>query len=267
MSRRFTVLSHMRNEEALLPAWLAHHKTIFDHGIIVDYCSTDRSLGIIKELCPTWEIRRTRNVWPNGSARFEPSMCDKELKLIETQVDGFKQVLNTTEFLVVTDPNFVDTLVAGIAYATTGYALLGRERCDPASLVEFVSSIACAVRTGGRDRIIHDMKPAPYGIGRHGLRAHPPSKMRRHPKAFVFHACAPFPYSERFMMRALGVKETLPSKAGVSHHFRSREQFEAEASKQMRIANESVVVWDMTPEPDTPEFALHCWRAGAIKSS
>jgi hypothetical protein len=32
-----TVISHIFNEEYLLPFWLEHHRTIFDHGIIIDY--------------------------------------------------------------------------------------------------------------------------------------------------------------------------------------------------------------------------------------
>ena len=51
-----TVLTHFYNEEYLLPWWLSHHKKIFDHGILIDYHSTDRSREIIKAICPTWEI-------------------------------------------------------------------------------------------------------------------------------------------------------------------------------------------------------------------
>jgi len=50
------VLSIIQNDEYLLSFWLDHHKNIFKHGIIIDYSSTDSSLQIIKNLCPTWEI-------------------------------------------------------------------------------------------------------------------------------------------------------------------------------------------------------------------
>ena len=53
-----TVISHIFNEEYLLPFWLENHKNMFDHGIIIDYCSTDSSVEIIKKYCPTWELNR-----------------------------------------------------------------------------------------------------------------------------------------------------------------------------------------------------------------
>ena len=46
---KLTVISGIYNEEYLLPFWLEHHRKIFDHGVIVDWHSTDRSLEIIRE--------------------------------------------------------------------------------------------------------------------------------------------------------------------------------------------------------------------------
>lgn len=48
-----TVISHFYNEEYLLPWWLNHHKNIFDNGILINYGSTDKSVEIIKSICPT----------------------------------------------------------------------------------------------------------------------------------------------------------------------------------------------------------------------
>ena len=36
------------NEEYLLPWWLAHHTKLFDHGILINKGSTDRSVEICK---------------------------------------------------------------------------------------------------------------------------------------------------------------------------------------------------------------------------
>ena len=55
-----TVITHFYNEEYLLPWWLNHHKKYFDHGIMIDYGSTDKSVEIIKEICPNWEIHNTK---------------------------------------------------------------------------------------------------------------------------------------------------------------------------------------------------------------
>lgn len=88
-----TIISHFYNEEHLLPWWLNHHKQIFDHGIMIDYHSTDRSMEIIREICPDWEIRYTRNKY------FDSTPIDLEVMDIEKELEGWRMCLNTTEFL------------------------------------------------------------------------------------------------------------------------------------------------------------------------
>jgi hypothetical protein len=88
-----TILSHFYNEEYLLPWWLKHHKQYFDHGIMIDYHSTDRSVEIIKDICPDWTIVTTRNKW------FDAQLVDDEITDYESAIDGWKISLNTTEFL------------------------------------------------------------------------------------------------------------------------------------------------------------------------
>ena len=88
------VFSHIKNEEDLLPQWLHHHKRMFDHGVIIDYGSTDNSINIIKEICPTWDIiSPTENF---GS-------CVNCIQSIEEKYNGWKIALNTTEFLFIDD--------------------------------------------------------------------------------------------------------------------------------------------------------------------
>lgn len=89
-----TIISHFYNEEYLLPWWLEHHKKIAPFGIMIDYHSTDRSVEIIKSICPHWEIRTTRN------ESFDAVLCDKEVQDIEKEIHGYKIALNTTEFLI-----------------------------------------------------------------------------------------------------------------------------------------------------------------------
>jgi len=89
-----TVLCHFYNEEWLLPSWLKHHREIFDHGIMINYASTDRSVEIIKELCPAWEIVESRN------PEFTPSAIDQEVMDYERRLTGWRVALNVTEFLV-----------------------------------------------------------------------------------------------------------------------------------------------------------------------
>lgn len=89
-----TILCHFFNEEYLLPFWLNHHKRFFSHGIMVNYNSNDKSVEIIKEICPTWEIVESRNHY------FTASDIDSEIMNIEKSIDGFRICLNVTEFLL-----------------------------------------------------------------------------------------------------------------------------------------------------------------------
>jgi len=100
---RVTVITNVLNEEYCLPYWLKYHKNIFDHGIIIDWFSTDRSIQIIREICPTWEIRQTRNIL-NGKPNFETCTADMEIMDIENTVPGYKIFLNVTEFLIMNRP-------------------------------------------------------------------------------------------------------------------------------------------------------------------
>lgn len=89
-----TLLCHFYNEEYMLPWFLNHHKQIFDHGIMIDYHSTDRGREIIKEICPTWDIVTSRN--PN----FQADMIDYEVMDLEKDIEGWKICLNVTEQLI-----------------------------------------------------------------------------------------------------------------------------------------------------------------------
>jgi hypothetical protein len=90
-----TVITHFYNEEYLLPWWINHHKKLFDHGIMINHHSTDRSVEICKELCPShWKIVDSIN------NDFNANACDNEVKEYEKTVDGFKLTLTVTEFLL-----------------------------------------------------------------------------------------------------------------------------------------------------------------------
>lgn len=88
-----TVICHFYNEEYLLPFWLKHHKDMFTKGIMIDYNSTDKSVEIIKSIVPDWEIITSRNT------EFDSRLCDEEVMDIEKNIQGWKIVLNVTEFL------------------------------------------------------------------------------------------------------------------------------------------------------------------------
>ena len=88
-----TVLCHFYNESYLLPKWLEHHKKIFDMGIMIDYDSTDHSVGLIREICPNWVVL------PSNNRDFGAMNVDIEIQNHESVIDGWKMCLNVTEFL------------------------------------------------------------------------------------------------------------------------------------------------------------------------
>ena len=89
-----TLFSHFYNEEYLLPWWCEHHKKIFDQALLINYDSTDRSVEIIKDICPDWLIVDSVN------KSFDAQKIDVEVMHYESKVFGWKASLNTTEFLV-----------------------------------------------------------------------------------------------------------------------------------------------------------------------
>ena len=89
-----TVTLHFYNEEYLLPWWLEYHKNIFDHGILINYSSTDKSVEICKSICPSWDVVDSRN------EDFGVESLDTELTDIERGIEGWRCSLSVSEFLV-----------------------------------------------------------------------------------------------------------------------------------------------------------------------
>ncbi len=89
-----TIISHFYNEEYLLPWWLEHHRKYFNHGIMINYGSTDKSVEIIRDICPSWDILESRN------GMFDAKLVDDEIMDIEKTLIGPRICLNTTEFLI-----------------------------------------------------------------------------------------------------------------------------------------------------------------------
>jgi len=92
-----TVITHIYNEEQLLPLWLEHHSKYFDRGIIVDFNSNDKSKKIISNY-PNFEIYNSK------IDIFSATALDSMMIEFEKGVEGIRIVLNVTEFLLG-DPN------------------------------------------------------------------------------------------------------------------------------------------------------------------
>lgn len=91
---KLNLISHIYNEEYLLPWWLEHHSKIFNNIVIIDYKSTDSSLDIIKNFSSKIKIISSRNKY------FDSCACDQEVMDVESSLNGIKVCLNTTEFLI-----------------------------------------------------------------------------------------------------------------------------------------------------------------------
>jgi hypothetical protein len=94
---RTILLTHMRNEELLLPQWIRHHAPHFDMAILLDYNSSDQSLDIISREAPSsWSVVQSRH------QDFECKEADDELMELEAlYTNDWKIVLTLTEFLVI----------------------------------------------------------------------------------------------------------------------------------------------------------------------
>jgi hypothetical protein len=93
-----TVICHFFNEAYLLPWWLKHHLNLFDHGVMIDHGSTDASADIVREMAPDWRLVRSR------LTHFDAYLTDFEVMGYEQELQGWKMVVNVTEFVMPTVP-------------------------------------------------------------------------------------------------------------------------------------------------------------------
>lgn len=115
-----TVICHFFNEAYLLPWWLRHHTSIFDHGIMIDHGSTDGSVDIVRQLAPNWRLVRTRLM------RFDAFGTDFEVMNYEQELPGWKIALNVTEFLMPALP---------LGHIERDLVRMGREGCSASGMV------------------------------------------------------------------------------------------------------------------------------------
>lgn len=175
MDAPLTVICHFRNEEVLLPYWLRHHTRLFDHGVLIDYGSTDRSREIIRALAPYWEVRPSRN------HSFHSVSIDAEVMDVEQGIAGWKMCLNVTEFVVHHDlkgfvADFERVYPDRLGVVTTGFIVQDAPDQVDQPLTEAdlwqQRHFGCpepdpfhGVRD--RQRLLHKAAHGAYGIGRH----------------------------------------------------------------------------------------------------
>ena len=161
-----TIISHFYNEEYLLPWWLEHHKKYFNHGIMINYASTDKSVSIIRQICPDWTVINSRNQF------FDAKLIDDEVSDIEGTVTGWKTCLNTTEFLVGDYSLMNNTLEQEITVPC--FIMVDVEpELSPTYNKPLTEQKYYCINYHGRDplarrpRLIHNKKRVEYPLGRH----------------------------------------------------------------------------------------------------
>ncbi len=167
-----TVICHIYNEQFLLPFFLRQHAPLFDHGIIVDYASTDDSVAIVRDLCPSWDIVQSRNNY------FRAVDVDREVMDIERQVEGWKLVLNVTEQVFHPDLRGYLAGVRDIALALPSVIMVdlpsGRDTPIAPDVPLWAqrhhgywSDPSGGAITGRSFRYIHHADHGHYAVGRH----------------------------------------------------------------------------------------------------
>lgn len=160
-----TVITHFYNESFLLPFWLRHHTQLFEHGILIDYASTDDSADICRTLAPDWEYCQSRN------GDFNAANCDAEVIDLERAVNGYKIALTTTEFLYCPD---LDGLLSGIGNAARVKPVALVDTA-PRSILSHSAPLSTQCHTGFfggymepfKARTLHCYPDGAYEVGRH----------------------------------------------------------------------------------------------------
>lgn len=175
------LVTHIFNEELLLPVFINWHKSLFDCVIVIDHECTDNSLNIIRETAPEWEII------PTALKDFQAHANDSEVMEVESYMKAkYKPdwivTLNVTELIFT--PNFKGSLEEVIKQVPNAQAFGMRSAClvDPEpnnsmnpldhtwGYLDF-EDIPGGGRVEGarRWRFIHNQNHGHYELGRHNV--------------------------------------------------------------------------------------------------
>lgn len=240
------LISHFFNEEYLLPWWLAHHREIFDHGVLIDYHSTDRSVEICREMVPDWEIVSSEH------RTFAGITCDFEvMKHEERFPDDWKLVLNTTEFLVGDQIDGVIRFLEAndyIAARIPGAVMVDHEpqtQPDPGQpLVEqkhhgfWEASFPHAelklswMPQPARSRVLHNYRVGAYTPGRHSSSL--PRQAPAQPEHLAIWWYGYSPWTPEFVARKVQIKAKVDPTDPVKFNFGTQHMAEAEEMDDRR---------------------------------
>jgi len=205
---KLTIISHFYNEEYLLPWWLEHHKNIFDDGIMIDYNSTDSSVDIISNICPNWKIVRSRNQY------FDAPLVDQEVMDYESEIDGIKVCLNTTEFLIANTASILEQMQDKACLQIKRICMIDVE---PETVVDKKERLVDKKTSGfclenarlpnlPPYRYIHKHKNGKYDSGRHSI-LHYVDAVLKEP-IFLYGKYSP--WTQQTIDRRLAIKNKIP---------------------------------------------------------
>jgi nucleoside-diphosphate-sugar epimerase len=255
-----TVIMHFYNEEYLLPYWLNHHKYMFDHGILINYGSTDKSVDIIKKIVPNWTLIDTQN------PSFDLKKCDEEVMAIERTIKGWKTALNVTEFLCCDN---LSHLVEKYQDKNNAISI----HCIPmVESVEYESNIPLDVyqslvkqRTFGvnepfrKSRTIHCAPDGQYdGIGRHYPKVYPHSYPSLYEAAVLWYGFSPF--NDAVLQRKLQIQEKMTEKDKMNGI--GREHVTTKEALQEQFANYQNILVNFKEYTETAHYfkkTYLCW--------
>ncbi len=235
-----TILSHFYNEEYLLPFWLNHHKKFFDHGIMINYQSTDKSVEIIKTICPTWEIHDSRNNC------FDAIKVDREIIVYERSIQGWRICLNTTEFLVGDYTTLDNLLDMQQQLIVPVYTMVDKKELTNE---EVVINDLIREKTFGLPnpedwgRSLHNFVIGGYSPGRHWLWGF---EGCRRTDNFVILRYTYSPWNKSFISRKLQIGNKIPesdkkARFGVQHFYSEEKHAEILANFQKRCVDLSIL--------------------------
>jgi hypothetical protein len=238
-----TVICHIFNEEYLLPFWLQHHKSIFDHGEIINYHSTDQSIALVKQICPHWNVRTSRN--PN----FKAAEVDTEVMDIEQNITGIKIALNVTEFIFPKNNKPISSYFKSDSpqcFALEAFTPITNIKfdSDPINLPDLINEIhsipwAKGARLG--HRFLHNYPTGQYTVGRH-YTAHQSIIMDSTDITLIW--LGYYPWTERTLARKLQIMGQIPESDTREHyeimkqHTMNEEMLEA---KRKELYNSTIV--------------------------
>lgn len=172
-----TLISHVYNEEYLIPFWLNHHKGMFDKLIIINHRCTDNTLEICKEIWSDCEIIQS------ATTCFDAKHTDDEVMEIERNNPGIKIALNTTEFLLFNEHPFnkelskhkikelfSDSTKDSKCYAIRVLSPYSKNNYEVSTNLELFSNLLNTDFMYHHDRyirLLHSYEDGSYHLGRH----------------------------------------------------------------------------------------------------